>query len=356
MSKRIAAVAAVVVAFAATAAVAVALWPGRGDRDTSGDSSGAPVSSSAAAGVEEPVGSDPAAAEPPERVPVEPAPAGEFAVEPAPSPLPVEIRIKRPPAAGLLFDVDTGEVLWARRPAAELPIASLTKMMTALLIAERHRPGELVRVTPKAAGVEGSQIGALIAGKRVPLGGTFLGLIMASGNDAAVALAEHDAGTLPAFVRRMNARAARMDLSCTRFAGPAGLQDTGNHSCAYDLAALARADLANRWIASVTARRYATVPFPIKGGKLHLANNHYFVQRGIAGLPAARVTGVKTGLTNGAGRCYVTTARLGDTHLGVVLLDSNDPLGEIPRLMRAGFRISGEEVPPLPRPRPRKDS
>ena len=70
---------------------------------------------------------------------------------------------------------------------------------------------------------------------------------------------------------------------------------------------------------------------------LSLANNHYFVQSGIAGLPKARVTGVKTGLTNGAGRCYVTTARLGGRHLGVVLLDSPDPIRQVPQLLRAGF-------------------
>ena len=92
-----------------------------------------------------------------------------------------------------------------------------------------------------------------------------------------------------------------MGLGCTRFAGPAGLQDTGNASCAYDLAALARADLANDWVASVTGRRSAEVPFPTKGGTLSLANNHYFAQRGIAGVPRAEVTGLKTGLTNGAG-------------------------------------------------------
>ena len=353
MSKRVAAIAGVVVMFGLTAAAAVALWPGQGDEDTSGDSPPAPAavsSSLGATGVEEPVQSEPVPQAQPTPSLGQSAEAQRFALEPAPSPLPVQIDIEKPPAAGLLFDVDSGEVLWARRPAAELPIASLTKMMTALVIAERHRPGELVYVSPKAAGVEGSQIGALIAGKRVPLRGTFLGLIMASGNDAAVALAEHDAGGVPAFVGRMNARAGQLGLECTRFAGPAGLQDTGNHSCAYDLAALARADLANEWVASVTARRYATIPFPIKGGKLHLANNHYFVQRGVTGLPAARVTGVKTGLTNGAGRCYVTTARMGKTHLGVVLLDSTDPLGEIPRLMRAGFRVSGESVPPLPKP------
>jgi D-alanyl-D-alanine carboxypeptidase len=348
MTRRLAAIAGVVVAFGLTALVAVALWPSGGDRGTSGGDAAATVpeakhASLRSTGIGESVREetvDPGTAPVPRgEVPG----SGEFAVEEATSPLPVQIRIKDPPAAGLLFDVDTGEVLWARRPAAELPIASLTKMMTALVIAERHRPGELVAIDSKAAGVEGSQIGALRAGKRVPLRGVFMGLLMVSGNDAAVALAEHDAGTIPAFVRRMNARAAQLGLACTHFAGPAGLQDTGNHSCAYDLAALARADLANPWIASITSRRYAKVPFPIKGGTLHLANNHFFVQRGIAGVPGAQVTGVKTGLTNGAGRCYVTTARLGERHLGVVVLDSPDPLRQVPRLLAAGFAAARDQ-------------
>lgn len=255
----------------------------------------------------------------------------------AAAPLPVEHEFSEPPRAGLMFDVASGEVLWERHPDRELPIASLTKMMTALLIAEDHRAAERVAISAKAPGVEGSRIGVLKPGSKVPLRGLFLGLMMVSGNDAAVALAEHDAGSVARFVRRMNRRAAELGLTCSRFAGPAGLQDTGNSSCAYDIAALARADLANDWVASVTSRRAAEVPFPTKGGTLSLANNHYFVQTGVAGLPKAQVTGVKTGLTNGAGRCYVTTARLGDRHLGVVLLDSEDPIRQVPQLLRAGF-------------------
>ena len=96
---------------------------------------------------------------------------GLFAVEPAEPPFPVRARLKDPPAAGLLFDVDSGEVLWARNPAAERPIASLTKIMTALVIAERHRAGERVLISEKAPGVEGSRIGLLKAGAKVPLGG-----------------------------------------------------------------------------------------------------------------------------------------------------------------------------------------
>jgi D-alanyl-D-alanine carboxypeptidase len=319
-----------------TAVMAVLLWPGGDDEDTSSGVSLASttMSEDASTDAAEIARDFPSQAE--EALDELPVP-GEFAVGPAEAPPPVEIRLKKPPASGVLFDVDTGEVLWARRPGKELPVASLTKMMTALIVAEGHGPGERVLVGAKAPHVEGSRIGVLKPGRRFPLRGLFLGLILVSGNDAAVALAEHDAGTVAAFVEKMNRRAAELGLGCTRFAGPAGLQDAGNSSCAYDLAALARADLANDWIASVAARRSASLPFPVKGGRLELANNHYFVQEGITGVPAARVTGLKTGYTNGAGRCYVTTARLGGRHLGVVLLDSPDPIRQVPRLLAAGF-------------------
>jgi D-alanyl-D-alanine carboxypeptidase (penicillin-binding protein 5/6) len=321
----------VLAVFGVTAVAAVLMWP---SRDGDGDDDG-PVAPAAA---------EVRAAEAPEPPPsaraADPEQVEAFAVGAAPDPPLVRPRLKSPPEAGILFDVDTGEVLWAREPGAQRPIASLTKMMTALLIAEGHGAGERVAISAKAPGVEGSRIGVLKAGKSVPLGGLFLGLIMVSGNDAAVALAEHDAGTVSAFVKRMNRRADELGLICTRFAGPAGLQDTGNRSCAYDLATLARADLANDWVASTTRRRSASVPFPVKGGRLELANNHYFVQMGIRGVPRARVTGVKTGLTNGAGRCYVTTARLGGRHLGVVLLDSPDPLRQVPVLLAEGFRAT----------------
>lgn len=337
-----------------TAVAAAALWPRTSDSGepavTISGSEGAVAADRTSAlegSRKETPGSGPGAVEPGGGEPALDAPGsigagavpgnGPYAVRAAAPPYAISPKLKHPPAAGLLFDVDSGEVLWARRPADERPIASLTKMMTALLIAERHGTHERVGVGPKPPGVEGSRIGVLRTGRSVPLGGLFLGLLLVSGNDAAVALAEHDAGTVAGFVRRMNRRGAELGLECTRFGGPAGLQDTGNGSCAYDLAALARASLANRWIASVTRRRSAQVPFPVKGGRLSLSNNHYFAQRGIAGLPKARVTGLKTGFTNGAGRCYVTTARHRGRHLGVVLLDSPDPIRQVPALLRAGF-------------------
>jgi D-alanyl-D-alanine carboxypeptidase (penicillin-binding protein 5/6) len=259
--------------------------------------------------------------------------ASRYALDPRPSPLPVQIEFDKPPSAGLLFDVDSGKILWQKGPTRELPIASLTKMMTGLLIAERHRPGEKVEITPEALAYTGSGVGVLPKGKSVRLEAMLNGLLLVSGNDAAIALAQHDAGSVGDFVHRMNRRARELGLTCTRFSSPHGLQDEGNHSCALDLAALARADLANPRVRKVVGDDHERFAFPIKGGVLDLYNNNPFLQMDVPG-----ITGVKTGYTDAAGRCYVITQRSGGRHLGVVLLHSPHPLPQIADLFRAGFR------------------
>jgi D-alanyl-D-alanine carboxypeptidase (penicillin-binding protein 5/6) len=205
-------------------------------------------------------------------------------------------------------------------------------MMTGLLIAERHASDEKVLISAKAAAVPGSATGVLPKGKSVPLGPLLQALLMISGNDAAVALAEHDAGSAPAFVSKMNERAQELALGCTHFSTPNGLRDHGNYSCADDLATLARLDLANPALSAIAARHDASPAFPIKGGKLHLASNNPFILKRVPG-----VTGLKTGYTSLAGRCYVITERHAGRHLGVVLLNSPDPLRQVPLLLKAGF-------------------
>lgn len=260
-------------------------------------------------------------------------PPSPFALKPVTGELPVRVEFEDEPAAGILFDVDTGEVLWEHDADERRPIASLTKMMTALLIAERHGPGEDVAITPEALAYEGSGMGVLPKGGEAELEALLRGLILVSGNDAAIALAQHDAGSVDAFVRRMNRAREEYGLTCSHFTSPHGLQDEGNHSCARDLAALARADLANRRVSRIMGTDRAHFPFPIKGGFLDLYNNNPFIRNGTPG-----ITGVKTGYTDAAGRCYVTTQRVDGRHLGVVLLDTPKPLEQIPALLRAGAR------------------
>jgi D-alanyl-D-alanine carboxypeptidase len=280
-----------------------------------------------------------------------PNPLQESAVAPlagggtAPSPLAVRLadpsdnvnlHFKHPPRSGLMFDIDTGKVLWRRDPTRVLPIASLTKMMTALVVAERVPPGAKVLITKEALRYQGSGVGLLPRGKRIGVNTMLHGLLLPSGNDAAIALAQRAAGgSVRRFVRYMNQEAHEMGLACSRFSTPSGFLDRGNHSCAGDLAALARAVLRRPRLARIVGRRQAILPFPIKGGKLYLYNNNPLLRQGYRG-----TTGVKTGYTDAAGRCLVATVRRGPIKLGVVLLHSPDPGGQAMKLLDRGFRAS----------------
>jgi D-alanyl-D-alanine carboxypeptidase len=252
----------------------------------------------------------------------------------------VRLRFVRKPRAGVLFDVGTGRVLWRRNPQRALPIASLTKMMTALLVVEREDAHDRVRITRRATSTAGSAVGVLPKGRKVQLEALLNGLLLVSGNDAAVALAQHSAGTVTRFVDLMNARADELGLGCTRFSTPHGLRDEGNHSCAADLASLARADLHLRRIRRIVRRHRAILHFPIKGGRLFLYNNNPLMRQGYKG-----VTGLKTGYTDKAGRSIVATVRRGDVELGVVLLHSYDPATQARKLFERGFRAMRAEAP-----------
>jgi len=245
---------------------------------------------------------------------------------------PVQVDFKHPPRSGLLFDLDTGAVLWRHNPNRVLPIASLTKMMTALIVVERAPPDAKVRVTKEALAYKGSGVGLLPKGKRVKLETMLNGLLLPSGNDAAIALAQRVSGTVAGFVQRMNERAVDLGLTCTRFSSPDGFVDAGNHSCAIDLAEMARAVLDAPRLARIVKRRRAVMPFPIKGGRLYLFNNNPLLRTGYPG-----TIGIKTGYTDAAGRCLVAAARRNGHRLGVVLLHSPDPGKQAKQLLNRGF-------------------
>jgi serine-type D-Ala-D-Ala carboxypeptidase (penicillin-binding protein 5/6) len=247
---------------------------------------------------------------------------------------PLIVPFKKPARSGLLFDLDTGEVLWRRLPDRILPIASLTKMMTALVVVQRSAPDDKVRVTKEALAYKGSAVGVLPKGKRVKLETMLNGLLLPSGNDAAIALAQRMSGTVARFVTRMNDQARRWGLECTRFSSPDGFEDDGNHSCAVDLAALARAVLDRPRLARIVKRRRAVLPFPIKGGRLYLFNNNPLLRTGYPG-----AIGIKTGYTDAAGRCLVAAAQRNGRRLGVVLLHSPDAGKQARQLLDRGFAL-----------------
>jgi D-alanyl-D-alanine carboxypeptidase len=124
----------------------------------------------------------------------------------------VHVTFKHAPRSGLLFDLDTGEVLWRRQPDRVLPIASLTKMMTAILVVDRAPADAKVRVTKEALAYKGSAVGVLPKGKRIKLETMLNGLLLPSGNDAAIALAQRMSGTVAGSRRSTS----RRSCSCAR--------------------------------------------------------------------------------------------------------------------------------------------
>ncbi len=191
---------------------------------------------------------------------------------------------------------------------------------------------------------DGSKVGVLPVGRHVRLESLLYGLLLPSGNDAAIALAQHVAGSVRAFVGRMNERAAALGMGCTRFSSPSGYYDQGNYSCAADLALLAHVDLDQPRIARVAHTYSAILPFPIKGGKLYLYNNNPMLVYGYPG-----TTGLKTGYTEAAGRCLVATAERDGVRLGVVLLHSSEPAIQARKLLDRAFRHV-YHLPPVPEP------
>jgi serine-type D-Ala-D-Ala carboxypeptidase (penicillin-binding protein 5/6) len=255
---------------------------------------------------------------------------------------PVQVSFARPPRAALLFNLSTGQVLWQHNPYLRVPIASLTKMMTALLTVESAPAAAPVLITRQAVDMQGSKVGVLPLGRHVRLQSLLYGLLLPSGNDAAVALAQHVAGTVNKFVARMNEEAARLGLGCTRYSSPSGFYDAGNFSCAADLAVLAHVDMAQPRIAKVVGTYEAILPFPIKGGKLFLYNNNPLLIYKYPG-----VTGMKTGQTEAAGRCLVATAERHGVRLGAIVLNSEDPGTQARQLLDLGFeRVYHQPIVP----------
>jgi|JI10StandDraft_1071094.scaffolds.fasta_scaffold574660_1 D-alanyl-D-alanine carboxypeptidase (penicillin-binding protein 5/6) len=221
-----------------------------------------------------------------------------------------------PKAAEAYLVAVNGVVLWQRAPDRALPPASLTKLMTALVLLDDWQPDAIVTVSPRAAAATGSRLG-LRAGERLRFADAFDALLVSSANDACLALAEHAAGTVEAFVARMNARAGTLALAATRFANPCGLDAPGHLSTARDLQRLATRAMQAREIARAVAR--PSVEVRTLGGRvLRRPSGNQLLGR----VPGA--VGIKTGYTNGAGKCLAALVRRGHDEVLLVLLDAPD--------------------------------
>ena len=240
----------------------------------------------------------------------------------------VQARVQAP--AAILVDAQTGRVLWTKRSHERRKIASLTKIMTAVL-ALREVPWQSTitvdkRVTTVALVKEG-----LRPGERVKAWKLFYALLLYSGNDDAAQLAISSAGSIRAFLRQMNDEARRLGLHDTHFDTPSGVIDQGNYSTAWDLAALTRYALRNpRFRSLVRTKRIQVKWSAPTNSKIYLNNNWLLhVYHG--------ANGVKTGYTSASGWCLVATATRHGRKLIAVVLDSPNIYGDARTLLNLGF-------------------
>ena len=244
----------------------------------------------------------------------------------------LDVDFRKEPRAGLLFDVGSGEVLWRRDPLEVRPVASLTKVMTALVAVTVSRPRDLVRVPPTALRYEGRGVGTLKKGKLIQAEALLSAVLITSANDAAIALATQLGGSMAGFAALMNERARRLGLGCSRFVSAHGIEDA-NRSCAADLAAMTRLAMAERRIRRIARLAYTQIPAPVKGGRLYLATTNPLLAAGYRG-----TVGLKTGYTEAAGRCLIAVVRRGSRTLGLVLLGSPNPGRQARHLFDLAFR------------------
>ena len=241
-------------------------------------------------------------------------------------------KIKAP--AAIVIDAGTGAVLYGKRQQMRRPIASTTKIMTAIVAMSRLRPDDVVPVPREATRVEPYREG-LKPGERVPVWKLYYGLLLVSGNDTAVTLAVAAGGTRLHFIQLMNEKARELGLRHTRFRSASGLIDDGNYSTASDLATLTRYALRNPRFRSIVATKVKRVWWrPPTWAKVYENHNKLLWRyRG--------ADGVKTGWTTEAGSCLVASAHRYGIGLITVVLDSPDHYGDTIKLLDFGFSQRG---------------
>ena len=237
-----------------------------------------------------------------------------------------------------LLDGTTGELLYEKNGDQRALIASTTKIMTGLLVCEAGDLDRTVTVPETAAGTEGSSM-YLKSGETLTRRELLYGMMLHSGNDAALTLAISISGSEAAFVRQMNRRACALNLTQTHFANPHGLDSGENYSTALDLARLAQAALQNEQFRAVVSTKTITC-----AGRT-LTNHNKLLWR------YDGCIGVKTGYTRHAGRILVSAAERGGRMLIAVTISDPDDWRDHVSLLDYGFAVLGSDTPVYPQNR-----
>lgn len=218
--------------------------------------------------------------------------------------------------SAIVIEKESVRVLYQKNPEKQLPIASTTKIMTAVIALENEDPAAYLNVSAAAANTEGSSM-YLKEGERLSLEDLLYGLMLSSGNDAAVVIAEHFGGE-EAFARLMNQKAAELGLENTHFTNPNGLPNAEHYSSAYDMAKLCAYALNNPKFAEIVSTRTYKTGTDGKSEKRTLVNHNKLLNI------CKGCIGVKTGFTKAAGRCLVSAVERDGMTLICVTLNAPD--------------------------------
>lgn len=235
-------------------------------------------------------------------------------------------------ASAVLMDADSGRILYAQNENDKRLIASTTKIMTALVAIENGRLSDVVTVKREATLAEGTSM-YLKEGEQLTLETLLYGLLLSSGNDAALAVADAVGGSVEAFVDMMNEKAALLGMKNSSFANPNGLDAEGHYSTALDMAILARAAMENETLMRIASTKGVTA-----GGRT--MSNHNRLLNTVEGC-----IGLKTGYTRAAGRTLVTCAQRSGQRLIAVTLRDGDDWADHTALFEYGFSSFPEQTP-----------
>lgn len=243
------------------------------------------------------------------------------------SPDPIRTNAK----ASALIDVESGRLLYSSNGDTSMRIASLTKIMTAIVAIDHGNLTEMVKTGKRAVGKEGSSI-YLQLGEEMSLSNMLYGLMLRSGNDAATAIAEHVGGSEEGFVHLMNEKASFLGLTHTQFKNPHGLDEDGHYSSANDLAKLTAYALKNKVFAEIVSTKVKKVPNPHEKWDYSYTNKNKMLSM------YEGADGVKTGYTKKSLRCLVSSATRQGQQLAAVTINDGDDWADHRKLLDFGFQ------------------
>lgn len=214
----------------------------------------------------------------------------------------------------LIYDRASGRILYEKNGNKQTPMASTTKIMTAIVVLENANLTDVVTINSKAAGIGGSRLG-LKKNDKITVNDLLYGLMLRSGNDAAIALAIHVGGSVEGFAEMMNNKAKELGLVNSHFVVPHGLDNDGHYTTAYELAKMADYALKIDKFKEIVSTQYTTIY--INGYAKSIKNTNQLLGS------VSGVYGVKTGFTNGAGRCLVSACKRDDLDVITVIIGAN---------------------------------